>query len=285
MAAGDIVCDPGSTQWNGGMGNGIRCRHMATSDLLLAGAPDVVMPLGDLQYENGTYTKFMQGYDPSWGRVKSITRPVIGNHEYGEPPAHGYFDYFNGIGIGNGPAGERGKGWYSFDLGAWHIVVLNSNCNGIDAHCGVGSPQETWLRQDLAASDAACTLAAFHHPRFSSGPHGGDPKVGALFQALYDGGVDVALNGHEHLYERFDPQNPLGHADPINGIRQFTVGTGGKELLPFSSTVAANSVVRDSSSPGVLSMTLTATGYSWQFVPVPGFPLADAGTGTCHGSS
>ena len=240
---------------------------------ILDGVPGTVVTMGDNVYETGTAAEFANCYAPSWGRHKARTRPSVGNHEYGTPGASGYFDYFGAA------AGDPDKGYYSYDLGAWHIVVLNSSCAEAGG-CGAGSPQETWLRQDLAANTDACTMAYWHHPRFASAM-GGTTAVAALWQALYDDGAELILNGHAHVYERFAPQTPTGLADPVNGIREFIVGTGGKSLVNFG-TVAANSEVRESATFGVLRLDLRATGYAWDFMPVAGKSFSDSGSGFCH---
>jgi len=273
-AAGDIACDPADPNFNGGNGTASYCRQMATSDLLVGAGLSAVLLLGDDQYENGSLAKFQASYDPSWGRVKAITRPAPGNHEYNTAAAAGYYAYFGAA------AGDPSKGWYSFDLGAWHVVVLNSNCAAVGG-CGAGSPQEQWLRADLAAHPGVCTLAAWHHPRFSSGTHGNDPAADAFWRALYDAGADVVLNGHDHVYERFDPQDPDGLADPARGIREFVVGTGGKNQTPFG-TIRANSAARSTGTFGVLRLTLRPAGYDWQFLPAAGGSYADAGSVPCH---
>src|SRR5439155_8251847 len=215
------------------------CHQRATSDLLVSGGFDAVLPLGDDQYPSGALYDFQTYYDPTWGRVKTTTHPAPGNHEYDTAGAPGYFGYFGAA------AGDSQKGYYSYDLGSWHVISLNSNCADVGG-CDAGSPQEQWLRADLASRSNACTLAYWHHPRFSSGiTHGSDPRTQALWDALYDFHADVVLNGHEHNYERFAPQSPTGAADP-NGIREFVVGTGGESLYPVW-TPLANS--RVSSSP------------------------------------
>lgn len=273
-AAGDIACDPASANFNGGQGTGLTCRQLATSDLLVSGSYDAVLVLGDIQYENGAYSKFTASYDPSWGRVRAITHPVPGNHEYQTPGASGYYQYFGAA------AGDPAKGYYSFDLGGWHVVALNSNCSAVGG-CGFGSTQEQWLRADLAAhSSATCTLAYWHHPRFSSGTHGSDSTYTAFFQALYDANADVVLVGHDHDYERFAPQTPGGAFDASRGVRQFVVGTGGKEQRSFG-TIRAWSETRSSSALGVLELTLGANGYGWRFVPAIG-TFTDSGSDSCH---
>lgn len=202
VAAGDIACDPASSSFNGGAGTSSSCKQGATSDLILSLAPDAVLTLGDNQYEDGALTKYNQSYHPSWGRVKAITYPSAGNHEYRTAGAAGYFDYFGAA------AGDRAKGYYSFDIGAWHLIALNSNCSKVGG-CGAGSPQEQWLRADLAAHPAQCTLAYWHHPRFSSESNA-TSSVGAFWSALYAFDADLVLNGHSHIYERFAPISPTG---------------------------------------------------------------------------
>ena len=273
-AAGDISCDPADANYNGGNGTASGCHMKATSDLLVNGGYDTVLLLGDNQYEDGSLTKFQTSFGPTWGRVKGITRPVVGNHEYITPGAAGYYSYFGTA------AGDPLKGWYSFDLGSWHIVVLNSNCSAVGG-CGAGSAQEQWLAADLAAHSGVCTLAAWHHPRFSSGPHGNDATYQTFWNDLYAAGADVVLVGHDHIYERFAPQTPAGAADPARGLREFVVGTGGKNLTGFP-LVRANSEVRDASTFGILEMTLYPNGYAWRFVPEAGKTFTDSGLGLCH---
>jgi len=280
-ASGDIACDPSDSAFNAGLGTPTRCRQGATSDLVTDESLSAVLILGDVQYADGTPEKFARSYDPSWGRVKDVTRPAIGNHEYWSAGATGYFDYFNGAGNPTGPAGDRSTGYYSYDIGAWHFVALNSNCSIVA--CAAGSAQEQWLRADLAANASACTLAYFHHPRWSSSKYGSSTAVAPLVQALYDDGADVMLTGHAHLYERFAPQAPDGTADPADGIRQFVVGTGGKSLYDFGST-APNSGMRQNWAYGVLNMTLRPNGYDWSFVAAPGAPFTDVGTDVCEGA-
>jgi acid phosphatase type 7 len=266
VAAGDIACDPDSSSFNGGNGESSRCRQRFTA-ALLRGAT-AVLPLGDNQYENGDHAKYRKSYAPSWGAHKGITRPVPGNHEYLTSGAKGYFDYFGAV------AGERGKGYYSFDLGAWHLIALNSE---IDADAG--SAQERWLRADLAGTRKSCILAYWHKPRFSSGVHGNDADFDAFWRALYAARADVVLTGHDHDYERFGLQNPDARADP-KGIRAFVVGTGGRSLRDFSSP-EPNSQVRNSEAFGVLRMTLHPGSYDWKFVSEKG-SFTDSGKTDCH---
>ena len=273
-AAGDIACDPASGPFNGGLGTATACHQQGVSDAILAGGYDAVLPLGDLQYENGTASAFQVSYGPSWGRLTAITHPAVGNHEYGTPGATPYFQYFGAA------AGEAGKGYYSYELGAWHLIVINSNCTQIGG-CASGSPEELWLRADLAAHPARCTLAYWHHPRFSSGQAGDNGFMSAIWTNLYASGADLVLNGHEHDYERFAPQDAEGDRDDANGVREFVVGTGGKNHMTFK-TIKENSEVRDTSSFGFLDLTLSDVGYSWNFVSDPPGGTTDSGTGSCH---
>ena len=242
---------------------------------LLDGVEGLIMPLGDLAYESGTKEEFDTCYEPNWGRHKGRTRPVPGNHEYRTPGAAGYFDYFGSL------AGDRSQGYYSFDLGAWHIVVLNSNCD--DVGCESGSPQEQWLRADLLNADHECTLVAMHEPRFSSGEHGSIGRLTSLWVAMYEAGVDVVLSGHDHGYERFLPQDPYGNQDPAFGIPQFVVGTGGRSLRGFDGPPLPGTAIRDRSSYGVVEVALRAGRFDWRFLSTGG-PLADSGSSTCHGA-
>jgi acid phosphatase type 7 len=250
-----------------------RSRGDEATALLLDRLEGTIAALGDLAYEHGTDAEFRQCYAPSWGRHAWRTRPALGNHEYGIQGAAGYFRYFRG-------AVGRTAGYYSYDLGSWHIVVLNSNCRPAGG-CAAGSPQERWLRTDLAAHPTRCTLAYAHHPRFSSGFHGSDRTLVDLWRALYAAGADVVLAGHDHHYERFRPLTPTGRPDARRGLRQFVVGTGGRSLRP-TLFPRRGSEVRHSSSYGVLVLDLRATGYSWRFVPAAGGRFRDAGSNRCH---
>ena len=261
-----------------GAGDISRCsndRDEATAQLLdnIAGA---VFTLGDSVYPNGTLAQFIDCYEPTWGRHKDRTRPSPGNHDYRDTGAVGYYTYF---GESASPLDRNCtsncKGYYSYDLGAWHIIVLNT---GIDY--SLGSDQEQWLRADLATNQNTCTLAYWHKPRFSSGRHGNSARVQPLWQALYDSGADVVLNGHDHNYERFAPQSPTGQAEPTRGMREFVVGTGGTGLYSFS-TIQPNSEVRDNSSWGVLKLTLHPTSYEWEFIPIAGQTFTDSGSAPC----
>jgi acid phosphatase type 7 len=275
MAAGDIACDPADPGYNGGEGTSTRCRQRATSDLLVGGAPAAVLPLGDIQYEDASLSNIMAVYDPTWGRVKSISRPVLGNHELSGP---GYFDYFNGPGVIDGPAGARGKGYYSFDIGSWHLVALNSNCAQVG--CSAGSEQERWLRADLAAHRTSCTLAYSHHPRWSSGRNGSSSFMQPLWEALEDAGAEILLSAHRHHYERFAPLGRNGAPDHADGIRQFVVGTGGASFHAIGSPIA-NSEVAQNNTFGVLKLALHPTSYDWEFVPEAGKTFTDSGSAAC----
>jgi hypothetical protein len=252
----------------------------ATANLLDA-IPGTVYTTGDNAYESGTASEFANCYAPSWGRpsIKARTRPTVGNHEYySTTNASGYFGYFGAA------AGDPSKGYYSYDLGEWHMVALNSMCEQVGG-CETTSPMVTWLKQDLAANPRTCTLAYFHHPLFGSGSvNGGVPKMKPSWEALYAANADVVLSGHQHDYERFAPQTPSGVADPARGIREFVVGTGGRSLNTFKSN-PANSEVRNASSYGVLKLTLHPSSYDWQFVTAPSGTVADSGIGSCHGGS
>jgi hypothetical protein len=277
-AAGDIACDPDSSSFNHGVGTSTSCRQLYTSNLLVNSGFSKVLALGDNAYNGGTLSEYRGSYDPSWGRVKSITSPVLGNHENS---GTGYYDYFNGAGARSGPGGERGKGYYSFDVGTWHLIALNSNCSRVS--CSSGSTQERWLRADLDAHPNTCTLAYFHHARFSSGHDGNNTFMQTIWQDLYNAGAEIALSGHSHDYERFAPQNASGKLDRSRGVRQFVVGTGGAFFTGLSSA-KANSEVRQNNTYGVLQLTLHPTSYDWKFVPESGKKFTDSGTGSCSGS-
>lgn len=284
MAAGDIACGADSFFE--------KCLQRETSDLLVGESPDVVLPLGDLQYECGEASDFTTYYDPTWGRVKSRTRPVIGNHEYhtstdpahpcyGNPPGgKAYFDYFGAA------AGAEGKGYYSYDIRGVHFIALNSMCDKVGG-CGAGSPQEQWLRADLAANSSTCTVAYWHHPMFTSSiKKENDLRFQPFWQVLYDAGADIVLNAHAHNYERFAPQNPTGGADANYGLRQWTVGTGGKNYTGLDATLQPNSEAVNSGTFGVLRLAIHSDRYEWKFVPAAGSTtgFADSGSTPCHGA-
>jgi len=251
---------------------------------LIEQIPGTVFAAGDLAYENGTAEDFKNCYGPTWGRFKERTKPALGNHEYAVPGAgaSAYFEYWGT------QAGQLGRGYYSYELGDWHVVVLNTNCNARNlGGCGTGSPQETWLKEDLGKRPSACILAYGHHALFSSGvfkKHAVHPELRQLWQDLYAAHADLVLAGHEHSYERFAPQDPEGKPDSANGIREIVVGTGGRshDLLGFATP---NSEVREWDTYGVLKLTLTPGRYTWEFIPEEGKSFHDAGSGTCHNYS
>ena len=241
---------------------------------LVARSPGTLATLGDTVYETGSPVQFADCYAPAWGRFTRRTRPAVGNHEYLTHGAAGYFAYFGAA------AGAPDRGYYSYDLGAWHVVVLNSNCAKVGG-CQEGSPQQSWLAADLAAHPAPCTLAYWHHPRFSSGVHGDFDQMQDVWQTLADAGADLVLTGHDHDYERFAPQTATGQPDPARGIVEFVVGTGGKNLRPIKDP-QPNSVIRNDRTFGVLRLRLHPAGYDWRFVPVPGSSFTDSGSAACH---
>jgi acid phosphatase type 7 len=248
----------------------------ATAELV-DGIDGTVLALGDEAYPRGAAANFEECYGPTWGRFKGRTKPVPGNHEYYTEGARGYFEYFGEA------AGDPEEGYYSYELGSWHVVALNSNCE--EVRCGPGSSQTRWLEEDLAANeDARCTLAYMHHPRFSSGEKHGSTGGGVeeLWEALYEADTDVVLSGHEHNYERFSPQDPRGKADPEGGIRQFVVGTGGGGGEGPISDPIANSEVSTDGTDGVLKLILGPKRYEWEFIPVDGASFTDSGGAQCH---
>jgi hypothetical protein len=271
MAAGDISCAPDSRAFRGGLGTPSACRARFTSDLALQARPTAVLTLGDNQYGSGSLAEYSAAFDRNWGRLRHILHPVPGDQEYekSEGYAQAYFAYF-GL-----AAGQPLKGYYSFNLGSWHIVALNTNIAR-----GPGSVQERWLRADLARNRSRCTLAYMHRPRFSSGGNGGSVSAIPLWQALFDHRADVVLAGDDHHYERFRPQTPDGTPSD-QGIRQFVVGTGGASHGGLG-VPAANSEVLDNRTFGLLRLDLHDGSYDWRFVPEPGGRFTDAGHETCN---
>jgi hypothetical protein len=240
----------------------------AQTAALLDAIAGTIFTTGDNAYFNGTSLDYAQCYDPTWGRHRTRTRPVPGNHEY-HSGASGYFGYFGAI-------AAPPDGYYSYRLGAWHIFALNSEISAFP-----GSPQHTWLRDELAANPTRCALAYFHTPVFGSGANGSNPQMQAVWALLQDNGADVIVAGHNHSYERFAPQDSTARPDPARGIRQFVVGTGGAPLTGFGAT-RANSEVRNNTTWGVLKLTLHADRYDWQFIPVTGQSFSDLGSASCH---
>ena len=280
MAAGDIACDPASPNYNAGQGHPSECAQQRTANLIARADLDGVLVLGDAQYETGTIDAFNAVFGPTWGRFRSLLHPVPGNHEYRAGGAGtGYFEYFNGPGNASGPAGDPATGYYSFDIGTWHVVALNDNCSRLPGNCAAGSPQEQWLRADLSEHPAGCTLAYSHKPRFGSA--GVNANQAPLFQALYDGGVDLVLSGHHHLYERLAPLDPAGAVDEARGMRQIIVGTGGKALVGTTNRRPGSEAI-DASTFGVLELTLGEGGYAWRFLGAGPGSFADSGLSRCH---
>lgn len=271
-AAGDIACSPSDESFNEGQGTANHCAMQATSELILRQHVDAVLALGDLQYSKGRLNAFKESFAPSWGRFLTMIYPIPGNHEYWTADAADYYAYFGAR------AGDPAQGYYSFDLGNWHLIALNSDCEFIGG-CGPGSAQLDWLDSDLTASSASCTLAYWHHPRFSSGQHGSDPQTEALWQRLQQAGAELVLSGHDHAYERFAPQTANGEVDTA-GLRQFVVGTGGFGFY-HSDGLASNSEVMIEDVFGVLFLTLEPNSYSWSFESITGEVL-DTGSAACQ---
>ena len=275
MAAGDIVCDPASSEFGGTDPN--VCQHLATRDLL--NGADAILPLGDLQYADGTLDQFTHGYDPSWGQYASNTYPAVGNHEYNVPGAQGYFDYWASKGR---PTGDLASGYYSFDLGSWRLISLNSNCSTVP--CDETFPQNDFLERDLANTSQPCIAAFWHHPYFNSGAvHGQSAPSGAkaFWDDLFAAGSDIVLNGHEHNYQRYAKQDPAGQPVP-NGIREFVVGTGGKSHYSLLEIKDANFEAGIATDFGVLRLYLGNNWYGWEFVSVGGAVLDAGGPVPCN---
>lgn len=259
VAVGDIgYCDGGNDE-----------RVAILADRL----PGTILLLGDIAYPSGRAVDFEECFDPAWMNLRERFLPVPGNHEYESEGAGPYFAAFGDL------AGTPGEGWYSTELGAWHVVALNSNCAAVG--CDSSSSQARWLRDDLAAHPATCTLAFTHVPRWSSGVHGNAEEMADLWAILHEAGVDVMVTGHDHDYERLAPMDAAGSADPDAGVRQFVAGTGGREINPFAE-ILPTSEARNDISFGVLQLDLEADAYRWQFVPIDGDGFTDAGEGVCH---
>jgi hypothetical protein len=271
-----ILVGAGDIAWCGGDGD------ERTANLIEQVQPDAVFTLGDNAYENGTEAEFEGCYEPSWGRFKNITYPAVGNHDYGGEgyenkdasayDATPYFDYFGER------AGNPEESWYSYDLGHWHVVVLNSMC-GLVGGCFEGSQQMEWLEKDLAGREEQCVLAYWHHPMFSSGFHGDDPRMKRAWEILYEHEAELILSGHDHTYERFTPMNPRGEYDAW-GLRQFVVGTGGRVLRDFNSP-EPGSETAIAGKNGILKLTLHSNAYEWDFMTVDG-ESPDTGSQSCR---
>ena len=262
-----------------GAGDIASCDDLAGAEAtakLIDKIPGTVMAVGDLAYPDGSEEQFANCYGPTWGRFRQRTRPAAGNHEYHKGTPSAYNHYFGSA------AGDPAKAYYSYDLGTWHIVVLNSECAEVGG-CAATSPQGLWLKQDLAQHPSTCTLAYFHQPLFSSGgKHGNNLEMKPFWDLLYEAAAELVINGHDHNYERFAPQDPEGHLREGRGIREFVVGTGGKNSHRRMGVVQPNSEVRNDDTFGVLKLTLHATGYDWEFVPENGKTFSDKGSGVCH---
>jgi hypothetical protein len=281
FAAGDIACDPTDSAFNGGAGTAAACRQLDTSNLT-AGAT-AVLALGDLQYNNGSLSNFQRSYNASWGRFKASTIPVIGNHEgITATGGAGFCAYFGAAAHCNSGGRQGNAVFYSVDVGTWHVVVLNSNCTAAGG-CGVRSAQYQWLASDLASHPRACTLAAWHHPRWSTGHDGSNAFMQPIWKLLYDNGADLVLAGHSHDYERFAPIDGSGVVNQADGMRSFVVGTGGAHFTGLGASVAPGSELRNNNSFGVLRLDLHATSYDWNFLPVSGMTLSDSGHQNCRG--
>lgn len=258
LAAGDIAdCSSGGSQQTAS---------------LIESRPGTVAAIGDTAYPKGSTSDYTNCYQPTWGRFKARTRPALGNHEYMTANAGPYFAYF---GSKAAPPG----GYYSYRLGSWHIVVVNSNCDQIGG-CEPGSKQYRWLQADLARHRTHCTLAYWHSPRFSSGPHGSDDEMQPIWAALVKAGADVVLNGHDHLYQRFAPLDASGQINPKRGIHEFVVGTGGGDL--YQPVVEIPSSRKLISHWGVLRLKLSANRFYWRFLSTPNGKVLDSGSASCH---
>jgi hypothetical protein len=272
-SAGDIACAPNDPSFDGGSGNATNCHMAATAQLVADMNPTAVFPLGDNQYEDATLAEFHASWELSWGQFNNITRPVIGNHEYQTPDAVDHFTYFGAA------AGDPSEGYFSFDVGTWHFIALNSNCNEIGG-CAAGSAQETWLREDLAANAGRCIIAGWHHPLFSTRGPATEPQMHDIYQDLDDYGASLILVGHTHFYERYAHQTADGVLNP-SSPRQIIVGNGGKSLQTRGATVQPNLEVCNYQTYGVLKLTLNARSVDWELVPETGESFTDFGTERC----
>jgi hypothetical protein len=289
-AAGDIACDPSDSSFTGGLGTLVACHMKATSDLIL-GLPNLaaVLPLGDEQYDCGSLGAFNAVYDGTWGQYNSKVLPVLGNHEvdttsaFGETGCSaqgtGYYTYFANNGVTEA-AGVNGKGYYSYDLGSWHVLAINAQCTQAGG-CGAGSPQEAWVRSDLASHANQCTLAYWHQAPWASGPNStGAASMRKIWADLVSGGAELVLAGHFHDYERFADMNANGQAVADGtGTREIIAGIGGDSQGGFGTPLAASQIRK--TGFGILSVTLGSGSYSWEYIQVSG-TVADSGSDTCH---
>ncbi len=265
MAVGDIACGPNDQDKD--------CQDKRTAELIKSTNPDALFLLGDLQYQDGKSEDFQKFFGSTWQQFNSLAYPTPGNHDYLTPGATGYFNFYQ-----NFYKNKQNKDYYSFNIGPWHLISLNSNCWAV-AGCLADTPQEKWLVKDLQDNPSKCTLAFWHHPFYTSGRQENLTAYRDFWKDLYNSGADVVLNGHEHLYERFAPQDNLGNKND-KGIREFVVGTGGINLYSFQK-IQPNSEFRDNKDFGVLKLTLHSSSYDWQFISIDNQVL-DAGSGQCH---
>lgn len=286
LVACGTACEPAAVDHGVTAPDGVPATLLAAGDIaecdgdardtadLVAGHEGVVAPLGDLAYPVGSPENFTECYDPSWGEFRSRTRPALGNHDVMTDGAGGYFGYFGAL------AGPRPEGYYSYDLGEWHVVVLNSNCRFVGG-CGADSAQVAWLRDDLADADTDNLLAYFHHPRVSTGAHGDTMAVDPMWDVLVEAGADVVVSAHDHDYQRFVPLDASEQPDP-DGVRQFVVGTGGADLRAFGSD-SPHVEFRQREHHGILRLDLEDCGYRWVFLAVGSQQPLDEGRtqGTC----
>lgn len=272
--AGDIACAPGSAV------TPAHCQQAATASLISARSPNRVIAPGDIQYDSGATSEFTS-FDASWGQFKGLVAPAPGNHDYGTPGAAGYFSYFGAA------AGDPSQGFYSFDLGSWHIISLNSNCAAdgtcSDTQIGTSEAQVQWLKSDLAAHPGACTLAFWHHPLIGDGNGGPNPSLKPLWDALYAHGADLVLNGHDHAYERFVPLDPAGASDPTRGVTEMVVGTGGEDHIGLTYTPATDArlVMAQDTAFGASFITLQPDRFTWDYREIDGTRF-DSGETLCH---
>jgi predicted MPP superfamily phosphohydrolase len=269
IAVGDIQCYSSSPHPE-------KCKSNEEANIATLQKPKAILLLGDEQYRRGTYEDFKKYLDNSWGKLTTIIFPIIGNHDYLTSGASGFYEYFRG----KNPAISLDKSYYSFNIGDWHLIALDTNCEQVGG-CTPVSNQYKWLEKDLIDNKSKCVLAYFHHPLFSSGNHGNNYVSKSFWDLLYKYHADVVLNGHEHVYERFAPQTPSGKLDTKNGIRQFTVGTGGGPLYKFTN-IKPNSEIRNNTAYGILSLTLKSASYSWKFLPLDEGAFTDSGSTSCH---
>jgi Calcineurin-like phosphoesterase len=281
IAVGDMACAPVDPAFNDGAGAGGECQAQAVSDVAVARQPDLVLGLGDYQYEVASEADWAAAYAPSWGRLREVTRPALGNQELKVHKANSYYAFFDDVAV-------EQPGYTSYDVGSWHVVVLNTNCTVVEGGCGTESPQVAWLRDDLAANSGRCILAYGHHPRWSNGIAGPDSRIAPLWKTLVDGGATLYLSGHEADYERFPPLDDAHQPDPT-GVRQFVVGTGGQSLYEPQEGDAAwrdtfdpvPSEYFDAGNHGFLELGLGDGTYSWRFVTADG-PITDSGSASCN---